>query len=64
MTDRVDFHISVKPVSIEFECPYCHDEISISWRDITPPDYWGDTWDDVECPECGKTVRLGDYDYD
>lgn len=61
---KVGFHISVKPVSIEFECPYCGKEITISWRDITPPEYWGDNWDAVECPECCETVELGEYDYD
>ena len=54
-----DFIIVSKPVSIQFECPYCHCENDIRWCDITPPDYWGDRWDDVECQECGKMVQLG-----
>lgn len=60
----VDFHISVKPVSIELECPFCHDEIIIRWKDIIPPDYWGDKWDDVNCPYCNQVIELGYYDYD
>jgi hypothetical protein len=59
-----DFIIVSKPVSIQFECPYCHCENDIQWRDITPPDYWGDRWDDVECQECGKMVQLGEWDYE
>ena len=61
---RVDFHINVKPVSIDFECPHCNYEIDISWDDLHVPEYWGDDWGEVDCPECGKSVRLGDYDYD
>ena len=67
MTDqdkRTDFHINVKPVSIDFECPYCHEEIDIRWADLCVPEYWGDDWGEVDCPECGKPVRLVDYDYD
>lgn len=59
-----DFHISAAPVSIELECPFCHEKIEIPWKDLNPPEYWGDRWDDVECPECGKEIELGDYDYD
>ena len=59
-----DFIIVSKPVSIQFECPYCHCENDIQWRDITPPDDWGDRWDDVECQECGKMVQLGEWDYE
>ena len=59
-----DFHISVKPVSIELECPFCHEEIAIKWKDIIPPEYWCDKWDDVNCPYCDQPIELGDYDYD
>lgn len=35
-----DFIIVSKPVSIQFECPFCHYENDIRWRDITPPGYF------------------------
>ena len=60
----VDFHISVKPVSIELECPFCLEEIVINWKDIIPPGYWGDKWNNVICPYCDQPIELGDYDYD
>lgn len=60
----VDFHISVKPTSIELECPFCRNEIVISWEDISTPECWGDKWDDVICPYCYNPIELGDYEYD
>lgn len=60
----VDFHISVKPVSIELICPYCSEELVIPWSHLSVPDYWGDDWGDIVCPECGQEISLGDYDYD
>lgn len=59
-----DFHISVKPVSIEFECPHCHEEVKIHWNNLNVPEYWGDDWGEVDCPECEESVKLGDYEYD
>lgn len=60
----VDFHIDVKPVSITFECPYCENEVTVTWGALDVPEYWGDDWDYVECPSCEKEVKLGDYEYD
>jgi endogenous inhibitor of DNA gyrase (YacG/DUF329 family) len=62
--ERTDFHINVKPVSINFECPHCGCEAEVPWRNVAEPEYWGDDWGEVECTECGKMVELGDYDYD
>lgn len=59
-----DFHINVKPVSIDFECPHCGCHAEIIWGQLNVPDYWGDSWGEVECEVCGGMVELGDYDYD
>lgn len=64
MGSRIDFHINVRPYSIDFECPHCKYTAEIRWTDLCVPDYWGDDWGAVECPECGEYVVLGDYDYD
>lgn len=61
---KTDFHINVKPVSIDFICPHCGHKQEIPWRDVAEPEYWGDDWGEVDCPSCEKTVELGDYDYD
>lgn len=63
-TKPTDFHIDVKPVSITFQCPHCEAEVTVPWRELDVPAYWGDDWGYIECPECEKEVRLGDYDYD
>ena len=62
--ERTDFHINVKPVSINFTCPHCGCEAEVPWRLVCEPDYWGDDWGEVTCTECGEAVELGDYDYD
>lgn len=64
MVDRTDFHINVRPYSIDFECPHCKSNVEVFWRNVDVPDYWGDHWGAVECPECGEYVLLGEYDYD
>lgn len=59
-----DFTINSRPVSITFECPFCEQDVEISWEKLEPPKYWGDEWEDVECPLCGVMVTLGDWKYD
>jgi len=60
----INFRIVSKPTWIEFRCPHCKGDVIISWMDLNPPYYWGDMWENVECPSCGKEVELGDYEYD
>ncbi len=59
-----DFHIDVKPVSITFVCPHCGQTVVVPWRELVVPEYWGDDWGYVECPDCEKEVKLGEYEYD
>lgn len=64
MEEKTVFHIDTRPVSISLDCPYCEDSIVIPWRDVNVPEYWGDDWGEIVCPECGKTIVLGEYEYD
>ena len=59
-----DFTIVSAPHKISFLCPYCNQNVEINWSNINPPESWSDDWDNVECPECGKEVELGDWEYD
>ena len=59
-----DFTIISKPVAIKFECPFCEEDVELSWAKVNPPAYWGEEWNDVKCPNCGEMVSLGDYTYD
>lgn len=59
-----DFHIDVKPVSITFACPHCGQTVAVPWRELAVPEYWGDDWGYADCPDCGKEVKLGEYEYD
>lgn len=60
--DKTDFYINMRPHSISFECPHCECEVTVNWDDVDVPEYWGDDWGKVDCPDCGKIVSLGDYD--
>ena len=60
----VDFCIVSAPVKIAFECPNCGEEVEILWRDVDAPDGWSDRWPPTNCPECGKSVELGEWEYD
>ena len=62
--NRTDFTIRSVPYSINFECPYCGEEVEINWNDVNVPENWSDYWDDIVCPECGKTIKLGNWEYD
>lgn len=57
-----DFTIVSKPVAIRFECPFCEEDVELSWAKITPPWSWTDEWDDAKCPFCGEIVSLGGLD--
>ena len=59
-----DFTIVSKPNYISLMCPHCYSDIKIPWKDVCVPDYWGDDWGEVECPDCHETIKLGDYEYD
>ena len=61
---KTDFHINVKPISINFECHYCGWDAEILCNDLCVPEYWGYDWGAVLCPYCENEVELGDYDYD
>ena len=34
----------------------------MDWDEVTEPEYWGDEWGIVNCPECGEEIELGEYD--
>lgn len=60
----IDYTIISKPSYVQFECPYCHENIEIPFDEVDyKTDYWGDgAWCDY--PNCGKEAELGDYEYD
>lgn len=62
--NKNDYVIISKPDYIVLECPYCRDEIQVDFEDVGfITDYWDDGgW--CDCPNCGKEIELGDYDYD
>ena len=59
-----DFIIVSKPTHIALECPFCELDIELSWAKINPPKCWTDEWEDVKCPNCGKMISLGEWEYD
>lgn len=60
----VDFTIISSPSYIHLECPFCEEEVEISWAKLKVPQSWCDKWEDVKCPLCGKMISLGDWKYD
>lgn len=63
-TKRADFTIVKFPAYITLECPYCGLEQRIPWDEVIEPEYWGDEWGTVSCPDCGEDIELGEYDVD
>lgn len=64
MQRKTDFTIEAVPTNIRFLCPNCRAHVTIPWGDLDVPEYWGDDWGQVDCPDCGAAVELGDYEYD
>jgi len=62
--DPIDFIIVSRPDYIVLTCPRCKTRVEIKWCDVDVPEYWGDDWGSVNCPECGKEIKLGEYFYD
>ena len=59
-----DYTIKSKPVYVRFKCPYCQREVGVPYLDV---DYKTDSWNDgatCDCPNCGKEVELGNYEYE
>ena len=61
---RTRFSIISAPKYIEFNCPYCKQDIRIDFADVDAPECWSDSWGEIECPECKNDVYLGEWDYD
>lgn len=59
---RADFTIVNRPDYITFTCPHCGQDQRMDWDEVTEPEYWGDEWGIVNCPECGEEIELGEYD--
>ena len=60
---EIDYVIISKPDKVQFACPHCDADVEVPFEEVDyKTDYWGDgAW--VDCPECGKEVELGDYEY-
>lgn len=61
--EKVDFTINSVPKDITFECPHCEYRVDVPFGEVDEPRSWMDDWGSVECPDCGKEVRLGNFEY-
>lgn len=52
--NKTDFYINMRPYAISFECPHCEYDVTVNWDDLDAPEYWGDDWGEIDCPNCGK----------
>lgn len=62
MDKGVDFFIIQKPVYIELECPHCKTDIRYDINNVDVPECWADDWGYIECPNCNKNIKLGEYE--
>lgn len=60
MNNGVNYTIISKSLYITFECPFCYEEVEVSFKDVDfKTDYWEDsTW--CDCLKCGREVELND----
>lgn len=60
----VDYTIVSKPDYIKLECPHCHHSLEIPFDDVN---FYASNWaegGEVDCPDCNRTVILGEYEYE
>lgn len=63
---KTDLRVILVPTYVEFECPYCEEEIEREYSEICdeigePPDW---TYSTIECPHCEKSIEIDDVDWD
>lgn len=65
-TLKVDISIRQTPVSANYECPHCEEEIEIDYQDFCNDVGEQCDWQytDIECPNCGKTIEIDSVDWD
>lgn len=57
-----EYKIISRPDHIEFMCPYCLEDVEISVEELKDDSVW--ELNECTCPECGKNVEMGDFEYD
>ena len=66
--NRIEITVISAPSYITSECPHCHEEIHIDYKDFLDmmTHYYYEDWIDevIECPECGKEVEIGSVIWD
>ena len=64
-TLKVDINIKQTPVSANYECPHCDEEVEIDYNDfcIDAGEYCDWQYTKIECPNCGKTVEIDSVDW-
>ena len=63
----VDITINQAPVSVTFECPFCHEKVEIDYddfEDIMASEYWDWEGSKFECPKCEREIRVDNIDWD
>ena len=59
----VNFTIISKPDYIELQCPHCKQNVEIPFKNVN---FYTSDWSEggeTDCPDCGLTVKLGEYEY-
>lgn len=57
-----DARIVSYPVSVNYSCPYCGEDVSEPYDSFTSDIHYG--YYITSCPECGKSVELEEVEYD
>lgn len=63
--EKVDVNVITKPISVEFECPYCEAEIVEDYSEFVGllgdlPDW---PYSKIECSKCEKTMEIDTVDW-
>jgi len=65
MDNKIDISVITKPISIQFECPYCDSEVTIDYDDFESEVGECCDWpySKIKCPECEKVLEIDNIDW-
>jgi predicted RNA-binding Zn-ribbon protein involved in translation (DUF1610 family) len=66
MEKKVDIRVVSTPVTVEFECPHCEDDVRFDYDDfndlVGEPCDW--KYSSLKCPKCEKEIAIDDVEWD
>ena len=64
---KIDITVVQKPDYIIYHCPYCNEDVEISYdnfEDLIGEEYCDWTYSSIECPRCNHKLEIDGIEWD